>query len=160
SLDFQIEVVLHSRKINIDDYLRDIEEIASRETNELLKLQSEQYVSFVRDLLGLSNIMEKKIFVVVPYDPVEITPEAVKGGLSKLMGRQPPTLAPKILSEEDFARYHNQLITRQEQVMAGLARLGIATTPLGTEELIEVIHNLYNPIAKEKGALKRFPIAI
>jgi len=153
SLDFAIQIIVHSRKINIDDYLKEIETLSEKETNELLKLQSQEYITFVRSFLDLYRVMEKKFFVVVPYDPVEISARAVRGGLSKILKRQAPTFAPEILSEDDFRRYQNQLLTREEQVVAGLARLGIKTIPLGTEELIEVYHSLYNPKEREKKTL-------
>jgi len=156
SLDFSIQVAVHSRKINIDEYLAGIEERAAQETNELLRLHAEKYIEYVRSLLEIANIMEKKFFVAVPYDPVEVSAEAVKGGIAKLIKRQAPTLAPEVMTEEHFARYQAQLRVREEQVTAGLGRLGIPTVPLGTEELIEAIYNLYNPSLQEKKALERF----
>mgnify|MGYP001589290579 CR=1 FL=1 len=34
-------------------------------------------------------------------------------------------------------------------MISGLERLGVHVMPLGTEELIELYYNFYNPIARE-----------
>ena len=98
--------------------------------------------------------MEKKFFVVVPYDPIQITPESVRGGVSKILKRQKPTVLKTEFSSEEFERHQGQLETRVEEARAGLERLGIRVIPLGTEELIELLHNLYNPQAREKKKLE------
>ncbi|MBI2633903.1 MAG: hypothetical protein HYW80_01170 [Parcubacteria group bacterium] len=150
SLDFSFQVVVHSRKINIDEYLSKVEESAEKEPNELLKIQTQEYINFVRSFTETYSVMEKKFFVVVPYDLIELTKETVRAGFGRLLKRQAPSLMMEALSPEDFSRHQAQLLTRQEQVMGGLARLGINAIALGTEELIELIYNLFNPAEKEK----------
>lgn len=158
SLDFSVQVVIHSRKINLDDYLAEIETLGEKEESELLKIQTQEYVNFVRSFLELYSVMDKKFFVAVPYEPVELSKEAVKGGVSKLLKRQAPTFTPA-LTEETFRRHHEQLLTRQEQVASGLSRIGIQAIPLETEELIELVHSLYNPTLREKRKLEPFPLS-
>jgi hypothetical protein len=154
SLDFSLEVVAHSRRVNIDDYLNYISEITQSETNELMKLQAQEYLSFVRSFLDLYSVMEKKFFVVVPYNPVTVTKESLKGGVSQILQRQKPTVTVTEFSAEEFARHQAQLQTRVDEVRSGLERLGIRVIPLGTEELIELLYNLYNPQAREKQKLE------
>src|SRR3989338_2363486 len=42
SLDFDIQINIHSRKLNIDDYLKRLEEKKTNETNDLLRTQVEE----------------------------------------------------------------------------------------------------------------------
>jgi len=149
-LDFSLEFVVHSRRINIDNYLKRIDEIVSQESNELLRIQGEEYIKFIRSFVELYGVMEKKFFVIVPFDPVEISPQAIKGQLKIAIQKRPPQTALFKYSAEDFERYRAQLETRVTQISNGLARIGIKTIPLGTEELIELFYNIYNPAAREK----------
>ena len=47
-LEYQIQVVIQSRKMNIDEYLNGLEEKARVQTNQLLKIQTEDYIKFMR----------------------------------------------------------------------------------------------------------------
>lgn len=149
SLDFSIQFVVHSRRVNIDKYLAGIAAQTEKETNELLKLQTQEYLNFIRSFVELYSVMDKKFFVVVPYDPA-IQKEVVTGGIAKLLKRgQAPVVETKY-SDEEFSRHLSQIETRRDQIIGGLERLGIALKPLGTEELIELFYNFYNPVAREK----------
>lgn len=149
-LDFSLECVVHSRRINIDDYMSYIQNAVSDETNELLRIQAEEYMKFVRSFVELYSVMEKKFFIVVPFDPADVSAAAVKGQISSAFRKRPPTAALVQYSPEEFGRCRAQLETRTEQVVHGLTRLGIRMIPLGTEELIELFHHIYNPAAREK----------
>src|SRR3989338_9307579 len=47
SIDFPLQIVVHSRKLNIDSYLKLVDESSSALTNELLKIQAAEYSKFV-----------------------------------------------------------------------------------------------------------------
>ena len=67
SIDFPLQIVINSRKLNIDEYLKLINESANALTNELLKIQATEYSKFVGELSDLSNIMSKKFYIVIPF---------------------------------------------------------------------------------------------
>src|SRR3989338_7559814 len=87
ALDFSIQINIHSRKLNIDGYIKILEERLINETNSLLKIQLEEYTEFIRSFVKSNAIMAKSFFVVVPYNPVSI-PGVGKNGLSKLPKRR------------------------------------------------------------------------
>src|SRR3989338_282926 len=68
-LEYPLQILIQSRKMNIDDYLNSLSERAKEQTNGLLKVQTRDYLSFVRELITLGNIMSKKFYVIVPYSP-------------------------------------------------------------------------------------------
>ena len=51
NLEFSLEIVIHSRRLNINPYLNFLEERISQEQTELLKLQGEDYYSFIKGLV-------------------------------------------------------------------------------------------------------------
>ncbi|PJA71743.1 hypothetical protein CO152_05090, partial [bacterium CG_4_9_14_3_um_filter_33_26] len=67
SFDFPIQILIRSKKLNLDSYLHMLSERKNAETNEFLKIQLDQYVAFIKGLLEVSNIMDKKFYIVVPF---------------------------------------------------------------------------------------------
>lgn len=149
ALDFPVQFFIHSRKINVNNYLQKMEERKQQETNELLKIQIEEYIQFIKDLVEQNAIISKDFFVVVPYESLAIeTP--VKGLLSFF--KSSPSQAAK--EKENIQENLEQLSRRVDQIADGLAQIGIKTTPLNNEELIELFYNLYNPEFIEKKDLE------
>ncbi|HEX8974520.1 MAG TPA: hypothetical protein VF817_03475 [Patescibacteria group bacterium] len=150
SLDFPIQVIVSSRKLNIIPYLDYLKKKETQLNNELLALQLNEYQNFIKNLADVSNIMSKFFYVVVPFYPVE----SVKGGfMDKLFGATNPRLAVS-KRRELFDTYKNQLWQRIDQISAGLSGTGVKVTPLNTEEIIELLYNSYNPTTHNNTIIK------
>jgi type IV secretory pathway VirB4 component len=98
SLDFSVQFFIHSRKVNVDNYLAKMGERQAEEKNELLKIQIEEYVNFIRSFVDQNAIISKSFFITVPYDPITV-PDATKSILG-LFKKGPPA-AEKALSEKE-----------------------------------------------------------
>ncbi len=140
SLDFSVQFVVHSRKLNIQPYLDILKEREKQETNELVKIQITEYMEFIKSLVELSNIVSKTFYVVVPFTSTSIGKSA--GGLFSIFSSQK---SKKEQTEKDFLEQKTQLLQRVDTVSLGLQRIGVRTVQLNTEELIELYYNLYNP---------------
>lgn len=147
SLDFSVQFFIHSRKVNVDNYLAKMGERQTEEKNELLKIQIEEYVNFIRSFVDQNAIISKSFFVTVPYDPMTV-PDATKG-IMGLFKKGAPA-AEKVLSEKENLE---QLQHRMVQVTEGLNQIGLRAAPLPNEETIELFYNLYNPQLVERETL-------
>lgn len=146
ALDFPVQLVIHSRRLNVAPYLESLKEHQKEEENELLKVQIAEYIEFIKTFVDMTNIMSKTFYVVVPFTP----PLLEKAGL---LGRTLESLGLKKATAEDprlLEAPKNQLWQRVDTVLAGLLRFGIRSAPLNTEELIELFYGLYNPTEFEK----------
>lgn len=146
SLDFPIQFVIHSRRLNIAPYLESLKERQREEQNDLLKIQIGEYGEFVKTFTESTNIMSKTFYAVVPFSPSVSVKEGVFDGLFSAIG---------LGKKENTAALHfeeskNQLWQRVETVVTGLHSFGIRSVPLNTEELIELFYGLYNPTEFEK----------
>lgn len=141
SLDFPVQILISSRKLNLDDYLEFIERKEKEQPSELLRLQISEYKNFINQLVSVSNIMDKNFYIVVPFSPIEAPS---KGFFSNLFNMSDPK-KNIIEKRENFETYRNQLFQRVDHVIAGLSGTGLRIIPLGTQELIELIYNSYNP---------------
>ena len=149
ALDFPLQFVIHSRRLNISPYLDSLRARQKEEDNELLKIQINEYVEFVQSFVEMTNIMSKTFYVIVPFTP-SILEE--KGGMigalkSIVSSRKRPADGG---DPGSFEEHKNQLWQRVDTVVSGLRRFGVRSTPLNTEELIELFYGLYNPTEFEK----------
>src|SRR3989338_1026013 len=72
SLDFYVQIFIHSRRLNIEEYLKKLETRECEETNELLKTQISGYREFVKSFVSQNPIMNKTFFLIVPFDPIQL----------------------------------------------------------------------------------------
>ena len=150
SLDFPIEIVVQSRRLNITGYLEKLKELEFQQENELLKFQTAEYRQFIKDLIAGGGIMAKSFFVVVPFTLIGIPgAQATKGLFKKRKG--------SALSEDHFQRIKSQLWQRLEFVALGLRRCGLQCVPLNTSELVELYWSLYHPEEAEVGYYPEIP---
>jgi len=150
SLDFPIEIVVQSRRLNITGYLDKLRELEEKQENELLKTQTAEYQKFIKDLIAGGQILSKNFFVVVPFTLIEIP------GMKEMKGRVGQKTIPT-LTEEQFQRAKSQLWQRMEFVAMGLRRCGLQCIPLNAPELIELFWSLYHPEEAEVGYYPEIP---
>ncbi|HLP43653.1 MAG TPA: hypothetical protein VK145_00025 [Candidatus Nanoarchaeia archaeon] len=151
SLDFSIQIFIQSRKLDIRPYIALMEQQEKKQTNELMKIQTKEYIEFIKSFTKNTNIMTKHFFIVIPYSPAPL--QSKKGG-SKLDAVK--DLIPKKgktdtgVSEEAFEEHRTQLEQRIAVVEQGLVRCGVRVVELGTEEVIELFYKIFNPGDAEK----------
>ncbi len=150
SLDFPLEIVVQSRRLNITGYLDKLKELEKAQENELLKIQTAEYQKFIRDLISGTSIMSKVFFAVVPFALVEIPGMAPAKGVFKKTAAESP-------GEEQFQRAKSQLWQRMEFAALGLRRCGLQCVPLNTSELIELFWGLHHPEEAEVGYYPEIP---
>lgn len=137
-LSFPIQIVTQSRTLDLDDYLEGLQKIAKQQSNDLLRTQTNEYVNFVNQLIGVANIMSKTFYVVIPYE----TSPLKKGGnfFSRLFGKS----SGPATSGKGFEQLKNEIGERTGLVSGGLASLGLSNIQLNTQELIELYYSTYN----------------
>ncbi len=150
SLDFSCQILVSSRKVNITGYIDKIKELESKQTNELLRIQTADYRNFIEELVGSGSIMNKSFYVVVPYYPLleftgATTPEKNK------------TPTQTVLTEEHFQKGKYQLWQRMEYISLGLRRCGLKSASMGSEEILELLWSLHHPKQAELGYYPNLP---
>lgn len=140
TIDFDVQIVIQSRKRDLRTYIDKLEERMKEQKEPLLKIQTREYIQFIKTLTEEVNVMTKHFFVVVPYGSPSI---AQKGGLLD-------KLIPKKSSEEDdnkkkFEEDRSQLEQRTSIVEQGLARVGVRAVLMNTAEVTELFYKSFNP---------------
>jgi hypothetical protein len=143
SLNFSVQIFVQSRRLDIRPYIALLENRQREQTGDLLKVQTKEYIEFIKSFTESTSIMTKSFFVVIPYSPALLN-SGKKSGLGGFMQRKDKKqdAQNKI---ENFEENRSQLEQRLEVVEQGLVRCGIRVVQLGTEELVELYYKIFNP---------------
>jgi len=142
TLDFAIQISVQSRRLDIRPYLLLLENRVKVQTEPLLKLQTKEYIEFIRSFTESVSIMTKSFFVVVPYTHTILKSDS--GILSRFFTKKNKEQV-NIAKQEDFEEKRSQLEERVSVIEQGLSRCGIKSVQLGTEEIVEVFYKVFNP---------------
>jgi type IV secretory pathway VirB4 component len=145
SLDFSIQIFVQSKRLDIRPYIALLEERYKEQVTELMKIQTREYIEFIKTFVDNSNIMTKGFFIVIPYMPPTIT--ASKNPISSMIKKGKKD---SVLENQKFEEYRSQLEQRVGVVEQGLVRCGIRVAELGTEEVVELYYKIFNPGETEK----------
>lgn len=153
SLEFPIQILIRSKKLDVDNYIEKIKKIGEKQTNPLLQHQTTEYADYIQKLVEYADIMEKDFLVVVPYDPARaVGVNFLQKFLQNLSPQDSLSEIKKRHAEfEHLAKGINQ---RTSTVKAGLENCGLKTEQLDTKELIELFYNIYNPEVSRNEKIK------
>lgn len=148
SLDFSVQIFIQSKKLDIRPYIAILEDRYKEQVGDLMKIQTREYIEFIKTFTENSNIMSKSFFVVIPFTPSVIQG---KGDLvGKVFGKKTDKKKEAEVKIEDFEENKSQLEQRMSVVEQGLVRCGIRVAQLGTEEIVELFYKIFNPGDLEK----------
>jgi len=139
TLDFSIQIVVNSRKMDLRPYLNLLAAKAPEQKTELLRIQLREYIEFVRSFADQANIMTKSFYIVVPYTPHL----SVAHSMRFLRRESEPEKHAS--AETSFEEDRSQLAQRLALVIEGLSGTGVRAVPLNTEEVIELLYRSFNP---------------
>ncbi len=144
ALNFPCQILIRSRKLDIDQYLEDLMNRQKNINNQLLREQTLDYIEYVRKLVEFSDIMEKRFFVVVPFEPVRAQK---KGTLQSFFEYIAPedTVVNIMTRKREFKELKKELESRIATAKTALENCGLNVTQLKTEEIIELFYQAYNP---------------
>lgn len=150
SVDFPVQMIVHSRKFDIAEYLANVQAASDVLTNELLKVQATEYIRFIGELSSLSNIMAKNFYVAIP---LSVTPtkegKGIIAGITDIFKKK-KTVTQQSAGPEQMATYKGQLQQRADLIIGGLSGMGLKGHMLEQEELVKLFNELYNPIVPPK----------
>ncbi|RJO62260.1 hypothetical protein C4544_00195 [candidate division WS5 bacterium] len=142
ALDFPIQIIVQSRKVDLTSYMATLEESVLQQTIPLLREQTEEYIVFLKEILSSVNVMDKRFFVIVPYYPNVIAQQSA-GALSFLgIKKKSPSGA---MQHTNYEENLMKLGERVQSVASSFSGIGLTATKLPTEALIELFYACYNP---------------
>lgn len=148
TLDFSIQFYVQSRELDIGPYLELLASRESAQINDLMRIQLREYMNFIREFTEEVDIMAKSFFIVISYTPAKVN--VTKGITNLLSGKRQGAELPAAAFEE----HRTQLEQRVSIATQGLARIGVRTVLLGTNEIVDLFYHIFNPHEGKKALPK------
>lgn len=134
SLSFPIQILIRSKRLDITSYLRLLDTQADQSQNPALASQIRLYRDFVKELVKVNTVLDKKFYIVIPYNYLE-------GGIGMPKGNGKKVVSPK---DEFINEAKGALRSKTESLHAQLARLNLRARTLDKEELVKLFYEIYN----------------
>jgi hypothetical protein len=131
SLSSYIQILIVSRRVDLGNYVKLLEEKISNIKNPKISEQLSLYRDFIKDLIKGEGLLDKKIYMIIPFSQLELGPSNVG-----------PTKDKKHLTLND--RVKSGLISKRNNVVTQIERMGLIARPLGTDELIKLFYEVFN----------------
>lgn len=156
SLEFPIQILVRSKKLDIDDYIEQVKKLGEKQENKLLQEQTFEYSQYIKRLVEYADIMQKEFYVIVPYDPLRAQNTGSTGIFHSFFQRLAPkdSYADIKTRRAEFNNVKKSLNQRINVVKSGLENCGLKVDQLETMDLIELFYDSYNPLTSRTQKIK------
>lgn len=141
TLDFPLQILIQSRRYDVRPYIVLLQNRLKDQKEQLLQVQTREYIQFIQAFTESQNIMRKSFYVVVPYTPPIVSQKGSIGKLFSFLNK----VNSQTMALKDFEEQRTQLEERLSVVEQGLSHLGLRSVQLGTQETIELLYKTFNP---------------
>ena len=138
SLSFSVELVIRTQHKDITSYLKQLAVQEEKETNAKLKKSIHDYRAFVASTVKERNVLDKKFYMVIPFSALELG-----NAPAVLFGSKKRGLPYK--KEFIFERALTTLTPKKDHLLRLLARIGLRSYQLSSEQLLRLFYGIYNP---------------
>ena len=146
SLEFPIQIVASSRRLDIRPYIMLLEGKLEKIEGDLLRIQTREYISFIQKFNETYDVMSKSFYIVVPYGSLSsVTGGGAFSSISGIFGTKTKVAGAVATDVDKFEESRSQLEQRTSVVSGGLSGLGIECKMLDTPALIELYQKIFNP---------------
>lgn len=130
SLSSFLQILIVSRRVDMGAYVKLIEDKIEKTTNPKIGEQLTLYRDFISDLVKGEGLLDKKVYVVIPFSQLELgATNAVATGQKKM---------------DLNDRIKAGLVSKRSTVLNQIGRMGLTSRPLTTDELIKLFYELFN----------------
>ncbi len=150
SLDFPIQILVRSKKLDIDTYLSNLNDKAVKQKNSLLQNQTYEYIEYLRKLIEVAQIMKKEFYIIIPFD--NDSNKSVKddslmwvfNSFWKWINQAQDLLSLKS-QIKSFSKMKKGLNWRANWIKTWLENIWIKAEALNKQELVTYLTDYYNP---------------
>jgi len=159
SIDFPIQIMVRSTKLDIDTYLNKLNALAVKQTNPLLQNQTYEYIEYLKKVIEVAHIMKKDFYIVVPTDyeaDASVRDLTLAGKFKNFwsaINGQDDIL--KIKNQiKTLAKHKKKLVARTNAIKTSLESIGIKARELNKYELVHFLQSYYNPTMDSINTMK------
>jgi hypothetical protein len=129
SLSFPIQIFIVSRRIDLGSYIKTLDDRIASVQSQKIKEHLAQYKEFIKVLIQGEGLLDKKLFVVVPFTSLEL------GVISNVSGAKDAIFTEQAKSA---------LYSKRNNIISQIERMGLSARALSNDELAKLFYELFN----------------
>lgn len=133
ALSFSIQIMIRSKKLDVSNYLKLLDEEKAKAQTEALSKQIGLYRNFVQELVKVNTILDKKFYIVIPYSSLE-----------KGIGGATETIGDNSAQGNFIAGAKAALYSKADAVHTQLNRLNLKAETLDKEKITKLFYDIFN----------------
>ena len=133
ALSFSIQIVIRSKKLDVSNYLKLLDDEKVKAQSEALAKQIGLYRNFVQELVKVNIILDKKFYIVIPYSSLEKGISGAKEAIVNSSSQSDFILGAKAALYSKAGAVHEQL-----------NRLNLKAETLSKEKLTKLFYDIFN----------------
>ncbi len=151
TLKFPIQILIRSKKLDIDGYLQKLQNKALKQENKLLQNQTYEYIWYLKKLIEVAQIMKKEFYIIVPYDnmdDISVRDISMLGPVKQFWNsifNSWVDIAMIKTGIRQFNKTKKELISRANSIKTWLENIWVKAEELSKSELVNFLIDYYNP---------------
>ncbi len=134
SLSFPIQIIIRNKRVDITNYIKDLDEVIKTTKNTQLATYIKYYRTFVHEMVTVNVVLSKSFYIVIPYSSLETG----VGGVSQT--RQKGGAQSQAFAETA----KKTLSTKAGSLLSQLQKFAMSARVLEKEDLIKLFYDVYN----------------
>ena len=143
SLNFHIQILIRTRRIDISNYVDYLKSQESRNISEGLRKQLQIYTEFIQNLIVQNDVLDKTFLIVIPFNPAGDIPGS--GLFKSKQTKEEIEKAMQMKQEQLLEKAKIFLYPKRDHILKQLGRMGLFGHQLTNKELIAELYTIYNP---------------
>jgi hypothetical protein len=157
-VDFPIQVVSHSKRLDIEAYIRQFEpRLMNERTPAPIRRLIQAHKGHFEDQVKTNNLLQRELYIVIPWKSTtgpltrSFTDEIPFAALFKMvMKTTEARLTQHTPTDLDISTARQQLDLRADQITDRMMQMGIWSIRLDEEGVRRLLYELYHPALAER----------
>lgn len=139
SLSFYVQILVRSQRKDISSYLELLDDHIQNISSQKIKEATIRYRRFIKSLVKEKRVLEKQFYIIIPFTTLELGITASTFNPFAKRPNKPPYDINHIIEKAGMI-----LNPRRDHIIHQLARIGLKSRQLNTQELINLFYHEYN----------------
>lgn len=135
SLSFPVQILIRNRRMDISQYIHELEDTIHKTKNPQLQAYVEYYAAFVKEMVTVNVVLNKSFYIVVPFSSLEMG----------VTGAAQQTQQKKQTQKDTFIENARKILgNKANSLLAQLQKFASSARVLEKEDLIKLFYEIYN----------------
>lgn len=134
SLSFPIQILIRNRRMDISQYINELEGVIHTTKNPQLQAYVEYYAGFIKEMVTVNVVLNKQFYICIPFSSLEL---GVTGATQTSQKGQAQVDVFAVSARK-------ALQTKANSVLGQLQKFATSAKVLQKEELVKLFYEIYN----------------